>query len=37
MLFIILLLKRVPRAVNQITLLFKLIVIMYDLQKFLSA
>ena len=37
MLFTILFLKRVPHAVNQSTQLFKLIVIMYDLQKFWSA
>ena len=37
MLFTILLLMLVPNAVNQITRLFKLIVIMYDLQKFWSA
>ena len=37
MLFTILLLKRVPHTLNQITQLFKLIVIMYDLQKFGSA
>ena len=37
MLFTIPLLKRLLHDVNQITQLFKLIVIMYDLQKFWSA